>query len=42
MQISWVRDRGYDGARFGYVAPTYREGRRTLWQDFKGQVSGLA
>lgn len=36
--LKWVSDRGYRGARFGYVAPTYREGRRTLWSDLKASI----
>ncbi len=37
-QITWVQERGYRGARFGYIAPTYREGRRTFWDEFKAAI----
>mgnify|MGYP003393123579 CR=1 FL=1 len=37
-QLRWAADRGQPGARFGYVAPTYREGRRTFWEDYKASL----
>ena len=36
--LSWIATRGYRGARFAYVAPTYTEGRRTLWAEFKSSI----
>jgi hypothetical protein len=38
VHLEWVQRRGYRGARFGYVAPTYREGRRTFWSEFKASI----
>ncbi len=37
-QLEWVAKRGYPGARFAYIAPTYKEGRRTFWADFKASI----
>jgi ribosomal protein L37AE/L43A len=37
-QFDWACRRGYRGARFAYIAPTYREGRRTFWNDFKASI----
>src|SRR5688572_2723312 len=37
-QFDWLRKRGRKGARFGYIAPTYREGRLTFWADFKASI----
>lgn len=36
--LQWVSERGYKGARFAYIAPTYKEGRRTFWSDFKDAI----
>lgn len=36
--LKWLADRGYRGARFAYVAPTYKEGRRTYWAAFKSEI----
>jgi hypothetical protein len=42
VQLSWIQQSRpqQDGspARFAYVAPTYKEGRRTLWRAFKTAI----